>query len=270
VQGTRDAHVGWAYAGHGEFLPRARTFVLDGLAGGHHVEYVGDRPAADLEAELRVFGPVVVQALQAGDATVSTVADYYRFDGRTLVDAPGSVAARLQATGDALDRGRAGLRAVVDATSVARTAEQRAAVGQFEYLVGRAMSVQPLGALCAYDVEQIGPDAAAELACLHPRAESPFLLYAQDDVEGHLAGEIDLSSYGQFERALTHALPNCGADTWVLDCSDLAFIDHHALILLDRFALRAGKRVRLRGCDATLGQVVSLLELDAVTVEPPA
>lgn len=85
---------------------------------------------------------------------------------------------------------------MVDATAVVCTPQQREAFARFEYLIDQKMSVLPVSAICAYDASELRTTAVAEMACLHPltsRGSTSFQLYAEQDVDFTLAGEIDLS-----------------------------------------------------------------------------
>ena len=74
-----------------------------------------------------------------------------------------SVASRVAATEAALAAGYTGLRVVVDATSLAATVGQRVAYAHYEYLLDRQSSALPLATICAYDLDQLGGAAAAEM-----------------------------------------------------------------------------------------------------------
>lgn len=59
--------------------------------------------------------------------------------------------------------------------------QRRDAFARYEHLLDRRMSTEPISALCAFDVAELGHSAVAELACLHPFTSdgaSPFRLYA--------------------------------------------------------------------------------------------
>src|ERR671910_2040770 len=113
---------------------------------------------------------------------VALVDEVYVFSGPDRVVNPmQSVAARVAATEDALAAGYTGLRAVVDATTLASTSAQRAAYAHYEYLLDQQSSLLPLGTICAYDTAALGSAAVAEMACLHPfasRGACTFRLYA--------------------------------------------------------------------------------------------
>ncbi len=142
---------------------------------------------------------------------VSPVGDFYRFAGHSdVVNPVAAVAARVDATEKALAAGYTGFRAVVDATAVVRSAEQREAFACFEHLLDREMCVRPVSTLCAYDVGELGSTAVAELACLHPLANpgsAPFQLHAERDVDFALAGDIDLACDELFATTVRRVVP---------------------------------------------------------------
>jgi len=182
------SHVGWGYAGRVELRTRAWEYLLDGVAAGQRIEFVGSGTVQALRAEVAGFtdgDPNFGQdAIDQGAFRVALVDEVYAFSGAgRVVDPDRSAAARAAATQDALAAGYTGLRAVVDATTLAGTVGQRVAYAHYEYLLDQQSSVLPLATICAYDVARLGSAAVAEMACLHPLTSpgaSPFRLYTND------------------------------------------------------------------------------------------
>jgi anti-anti-sigma factor len=266
------SHVGWGYTGRTELGPRAWEYLLDGVAAGQRIEFVGSGSVDALQAELAGFAernPCFGQdVVDRGAFRVALVDEVYAFSGAgRVVDPDRSVTARAAATEDALVAGYTGLRAVVDATALTGTVVQRVAYAHYEYLLDQQSNVLPLATICAYDVVQLGTAAVAEMTCLHPltnRGASAFRLYTDDGAAFTLAGEIDFSSTGQLADTLDRLLPLMSGSELVVDGQQLEFIDHHGLLVLDRCAARRGIRLALytpRGTVAQIAEVIGLQHL---------
>jgi anti-anti-sigma regulatory factor len=266
-------HVCWAYQDRVEFRVRAREYIADGIALGQWIEYVGCGSAEELREELaglEGIGPV----LESGGIGVSSVGDFYEFPDPSgdVVDPLRTVATRVVATEKALAEGFTGLRAILDRTAVARTARQRAAFARFEYLIDQQMSALPVTALCAYDLCELGRAAVAEMACLHPLASAgatPFHLYAEQDAEFALAGELDLSCADLFATTLERIAPLCCGPELVVDGGGLEFIDHQRLLMLVEQARRASATIVLHTTRPGVGRIIELLDVEGVRVESP-
>jgi hypothetical protein len=206
---------------------------------------------------------------------VALVDDVYVFSGPDRVVNPvQSVAARVAATEGALAAGYTGLRAVVDATTLAGTSAQRAAYAHYEYLLDQQSSTLSLGTICAYDTATLGGAAVAEMACLHPftsRGASTFRLYAHDGAAFALAGEVDCSSVVQFAdtlgRVLPLVLPLVPGPELVVDGRELEFIDHRGLLVLDRCAGQLGLRLAMQTHRQTAAHIAEALGLQHLRVE---
>ena len=269
------SHVGWGYADRAEFRTRAREYLLDGIAAGQRVEFVGSGTVAALRAELTGSSEGIPQfrrdVVGQDVLRVALVDEVYTFSGTgRVVDPNRSAEARALATEDALADGYTGLRAVVDATALAGTAVQRAAYAHYEYLLDRQSTVLPLATICAYDSARLGPVAVAEMACLHPlasRGASAFRLYTDDGAAFALAGEIDFSSVGQLAETLGRVLPLMSGPELVVDGRELEFIDHRGLLVLDRCAGQQGVRLALQTPRETVAQIAEAIGLPHLRVE---
>ena len=269
------SHVGWGYAGRLELRTRVWEYLLDGVAAGQRIEFVGSGGAEALRAELAGFAdrdPNFGQgAVDRGSFRVALVDEVYAFSGAGRVVDPGrSVTRRVEATEDALAAGYTGLRAVVDATALTGTVAQRVAYAHYEYLLDQQSSALPLATICAYDVAQLGSAAVAEMACLHPltsRGASAFRLYTGDGAAFTLAGEVDFSSTGQLADTLDRVLPLMSGSELVVDGRQLEFIDHRGLLVLDRCAGRRGIRLSLCTRRETVAQVAEVIGLQHLRVD---
>ena len=258
-----------------ELRTRAWEYLLDGVAAGQRIEFVGSGGAEALRAELAGFAdrdPNFGQgAVDRGSFRVALVDEIYAFSGAgRVVDPDRSVTRRVAATEDALAAGYTGLRAVVDAAALTGTVAQRVAYAHYEYLLDQQSSALPLATICAYDVAQLGSAAVAEMACLHPltsRGASAFRLYTDDGAAFTLAGEVDFSSTGQLADTLDRVLPLMSGSELVVDGRQLEFIDHRGLLVLDRCAGRRGIRLSLCTRRETVAQVAEVIGLQHLRVD---
>lgn len=245
--------------------------MTDGIAAGQWVEFVGSGSAEQLLDELLLLDGIE-QAVDDGDIGFSSVWDFYRFSRQPgVVDPAASVDVRSAAAKDALAAGYTGFRAVVDATEVVRTVQQREAFARFEHLMDQEMSSHPVSGMCAYDVGELGRQAVAEMACLHPVTSeglASFRLYADRGVGLALAGEVDITGLDLLATALDRVLPlsSVGPEL-VVDGRGLEFINHRGLLAMDRHAAANDRRMTLRSSSAVLVDVARLLPLAALRVE---
>lgn len=267
---TAFGHLCWAYRSRSEFRARVAEYIADGVASGQWVEYVGAGEAGALRDELRAL-PGIPDALDEGRIGVSTVRDFYRFIGDTdVVDAEATVAVRLAAAERKLQEGHAGFRAVVDATAVVRSPSQREAFARFEYLTDREMRLLPASALCAYDARELGIAAVSELACLHPfvnEGATPFRLYAEEDVDFGLAGEIDVAAHALLDIAARRVVGRAEDARLTVDGRALEFIDHRGLCVLERHAREQARGLVLRTCSPTVARMAELLDFSSLRVQ---
>lgn len=267
------SHLCWAYRDRSEFRARAGECMAGAYAAGQWIEYVGEGDAEALWDELAGLDGVE-EILDGGGVGVSSVHEFYEFVGHSdVVDPITAVAKRVAATEQAVAAGYTGFRIVVDATPVARTPEQREAFARFEYLVDREMAALPVSALCAYDVSELGTAAVSEMACLHPLVNDGsalFRLYADQDVEFALAGEIDLSDGALFATTLGRTVALSSGPELIVDGRGLEFIDHRGLLAVECQAREHDREVVLRSRSATVARMAELLPLKALRVEVDA
>lgn len=239
-------HLCWAFRSKAEWADRAAEFSAAGIAAGQCIKLLGDASTADLRSELAELVSSMPSGRAAGadPAEARDLADYFRFARDGILDPDASIAAHMAAIDDALVAGYAGLRLVIDATATARTDAQRDAAARLEYLADRGVRSLPVGGMCGYDVEELGPDAVAEVACMHPfisRGAAPFRLYAERDADFGLAGTIDdVTAVGLFRTALERTGPPAGSEL-IVDARRAEFICGRALAELDAYAARMGR-----------------------------
>jgi anti-anti-sigma regulatory factor len=259
-------HLGWGYRGRAELLERTAEYLADGLALGQWVELVGEGGRDALRERLASL-PGGECALAQGRAAVCPVEDFYVFTRDRVVDPEASVVRRAGATYRALGRGFSGFRTIVNATAVTRTAEAREAFARFERLMDARMSVLPVSALCAYDLDELGP-VADELICLHPLSGpgAGFRLFSLDGgATLGLAGELDLSTRSVLHVTLERLLAE-PAPPPRLDLSAVQYVEHDALLALDELARQQGRVVTLTSSQRVVARLLDLLSLQHLSL----
>jgi anti-anti-sigma regulatory factor len=265
-------HLGWGYRDRAEFLRHAAAYIADGLRHSQRIAYVGEASGESLRAELTAMSQID-QRLDWGDVEITPATEYYHFRPGDVIDAEPVVARCVAAAERAIDDGYRGLRTVVDVTPLARTPEQRDALARLEYLVDHEMAARPYALLCGYDTAELST-AAAELVCLHPfvgKGSVPFRIYANPDADVHfaLAGEIDAASNDLFTTTLQRIWPLMTDHTLRIDASNLEFIGHQQLRMLEESAREQDRKVVLCTNQRTAVRLVDLLDLSNVRVEAP-
>ncbi len=244
-------HLCWAYHSKAEWADRAAEFAAAGIAVGQCVKLVGDASTADIRSDLagRVSSEAAGDAANAAPAEALELADFFRFASDGIIDPEATVEAHWAEIDYALAAGYTGLRVISDGTPLVRTDEQRGAAARLDYLADRKMSALPASAMCGYDVEQLGPAAVAEVACMHPfisRGAAPFRLYAVDDADFGLAGIIDeATAGGLFRTALDRTDPPAGSDL-IVDARRAEHLCDLALAELDAYAASTGRTAVVR------------------------
>lgn len=265
-------HLCWAYRGKADWAHRAAEFSADGLAAGECVKLIGDASTEGLRWELAEL----VRSMAEGSATdgdpveVAELTTFHRFTSDGIVDAHATMAAHHKALDDALAAGYTGLRFVVEETPIARTDAQRDAAARMEFLGDRAANSLPVGSMCGYDVEELGPDAVAEIACVHPyinRGAAPFRLYAVDDADFGLAGTVDDdTAEGLFRTTLGRTDQPAGAEL-IVDARRAEFLADRALAELDAYAARMGQTAVVRTRTSTLPSPAARPALSCLTID---
>lgn len=263
-------HLGWGFCDRTEFLTRAGEYLADGLDCHQRVEYVGDNSREALRAELAAM-PKIADRAHAGDIAVTPAREFYAMPaGRDVVNPHLAMANWMATIQTALDNGHTGHRTVVDATGMARTPEQRAALARFEFLSDKqAATAHPVSALCGYDLNQLGTHAN-ELICLHPyisQRAPRFQLYAQPH-ECVLTGDVDAATDDLFTATLDHIAP-LTTNIISIDAQHLEFIGHRQLLELNQHAHRHHQQVILRAPQPITIRLVDLIKPTNVAIQPP-
>lgn len=255
-------HVCWSFRDESELHAVVSDLVADATSNGDRFTYFGSRPAAELLADLsEVEG--ARQLIDRGAAQVVSFQDVSRGAG---VQPP---SAFLTAAEEAVDDGFSGLRALSDSTEVVRSEDGKASYLEWEPLLDRQLLVSPLRMVCAYDRSVLGGDVVDDIAALHPLVSKParFQLFAADDADLAMCGELDSSAVQMFQRTLERFRPQLTEGRLTIDASNVRFLNHRILLLLDRYAETAGiDRIELRGAPSSTVRISALLDLQRLQV----
>lgn len=257
----RHDHVCWTYGPDDDLGSAVVDFLTEGIAAGQRVAYTAEAS----EAALRE----VVAGLACRDEFVASgalllLSHAGAYDGAEALDPAEQVSAYASLTRHALHDGFTGFRIAAEATPLVRDVGRRQTFVRYEQLVDRYMAGEPFAAMCAYDVTELGSEAIAEIACVHPavRGEAPpFQVFAVGGSAAAVMGEIDGFCAELFGRVIDDMTSTVTA----VDVSGLRFIDHHGLLVLDRFARDRGG-LALTGATPMVRRVSDLLGLDHLRV----
>jgi anti-anti-sigma regulatory factor len=257
-------HVCWPFRGMDALAAAARDYVAEGLDRDERVSFCTISPTGMQHAVISD----VAQVGTPSDGRVPVLVPLTPVAGWEPTVSP--VEAFGAMTSMAVAEGHTGLRVFTDATEIARDliGRQQWVVG--EHLIDRYVLDHPAAVLCGYDVDLLGVEVLAEVACVHALtggAPCPFLLRAAGGAGGlALSGEVDRESAVD----LYHALILIAGDLpgpLRLDLSEHEFIDQTALVALDRAASVLGTRIHLVGASPLTARVVDALHLTGVTAQ---
>ncbi|GAA4706542.1 hypothetical protein GCM10023215_53770 [Pseudonocardia yuanmonensis] len=260
-------HYCLAFDDRAEFRRQATTFLREGVEHGDRVLYVADATDAELTEVAAELG----SAARPGAVEVASARSMYGAD--EVVDPAVQVRTYAEATAEALAAGFRGLRAAAEITVLVRSAAQRDAFARYEQRIDRFMTAHPFSAVCAYDRGALGASAVAELACVHPAASAgatPFRFFAREGVDAALGGEVDRTGRELLARTLDRAELDLRGGELVLDATELGFLDHRGLLLLDELGRREEVVVALRGAPGVVRRMAGLLQLAQVRVDTAA
>jgi len=265
-------HLCWAYRSKADWADRAVEFAADGIAAGQRVELVGDAGTASLRSELAdlISSMPVSRSAHAGQVGTSDLAEMHRWTSGEIVDIHAIIAARQALVDDCLRGGYTGLRTVTDSTPGACTDAQRDVAARLEHLGDHKMMSQPISAMCSFDIEAMGADAVAEMACMHPFTSpgaSPFRLYGEHDADFGLAGTIDdATAGGLFRKTLKRTEPPAGNEL-IVDARRAELIGDRALAELNAHAARMGRTAVLRMTESQSPNPAALSSLSSLMID---
>lgn len=240
-------HLGWGFRDRREFRRRAAEDLTDGVRQGQFTVFVGGGTPGALTAELADVRETMSADVADAAVTVIPAERFYSYvPGTDVVDPETSVAERVAATERAVADGYTGFRAVVDATTVARTGAQRQAFARFEILVDQQMARFPVSALCAYDLAEL--DGAEDLVCLHPFVNDDggaYRIFADRDADVAVAGAVDAEHAAAVVDAVSTALPPASGAAVTVDAAGADHLAAECVRGLDRAARRDGRSITL-------------------------
>jgi hypothetical protein len=233
-----DGHACWGFDRTEEFVEAALEFLEDGLRHGQRLAYVGSEPIDEQRERLAPLGDVG-RMLDSGMLQLFELGHLYRVG--EPVDSEAQMAIYLGATEAAQAEGYTGLRVAAQVTDLVTAPHTWEAHLRWESTADRLLAPKSLAALCGYRREALPPQLMADLAAVHPAANTaaetfPFHLFGEGE-ELALSGEVDLFSGEALERVLDLAATE--GQPPPLNLEALQFIDHHGAEVLARRGCRA-------------------------------
>jgi hypothetical protein len=260
-------HLGWGYRHRHELARRANEYLTDGLRQGQYVVYVGEGTRSALNRQLDSVRRRMPADVADAWVEVTPLDEFYVLQpGSDVVDPEASVMARVAATEHAVAQGFAGFRAVVDVTAVARTEAQREAFTLFEFLIDQHMARLPVSALCAYQLNELGP-AAGKLVCLHPyvnTGSTPIRIYNGIGTDLAISGHLTPDSHDDVIDVLRLAWRRGGRSELSIDATAATSdLDAANLLLtrVDAAAARDGMTLTVWTSSADMTRLIDRLGL---------
>lgn len=245
-------HVAWCGEGTAGLDAIARDVFSAAAGRGEQMLLVSDPPDPERLAGLDDAD----ELLGRGALQVAGVEETYR----NIFDLVAQLAAFTELVDRALGAGYSGLCVVGDNSRfVANDSEgDFAAWLAWETAADRLQAVRPVTGVCYFDRQIVPPDRLKEVASIHPVLSSglgtPMFQIFVDGDALRLVGEVDALSADSLHRTLASAATSGG----VVDVSGVVFMDHRALLTLDRVARERGG-LRIRGVRPFLRRVWDLL-----------
>lgn len=258
-----------ALSDEAELERAAAGFLAEGLSQGERVGYFGWGGSDSLRVRVSGIGGVD-ELFGRGVVQVRSLDEWFRRD--EVPDPSSLVSFWAEATNAAMEAGFTALRVVTDTTPWAEKRPQRDAFLCTERFVDRYRLDHRFAQLCVGSRDVLSDDAVAEVACIHASSvggEVPFHLHAALDADLALDGEADAFAAPLLERVVNCVRCGDSNTELVIDAAGLKFISHQSLLVLERHAERSNTTtVTLRGTSRSARQVVDLLGLKRVRVEP--
>jgi hypothetical protein len=250
-------HVAWCGEGTDDLYALAGVALAAGAARHEKLLLVAEDPDA---GRLGALGDLE-RLLHSGQLELHSIGEVYATGSdfnpaRQLAIFQGVLAS-------ALAQGYTGIRVVADNTPFISGEEEAFRRWlAWEQLTDRFQARSEVTGVCYFDSGAVDSERLADLAALHPvrsaTSEPPrFNVFADDDAV-LLTGTFDSWSARRFTRIIT-ATP---ADAPLLvDLSRAEFVDHRALLALNRAATEA-RPVLIRGADPAMRQLPGLLGIE--------
>lgn len=254
---TTHDHVAWSGHGLDELYQVAVTTFTAAVERGQQLMFVADDPDPTRLDGLAGRDDL----LDRGALQLVSVADTYS----EPMDMAAQQAAFETALDAALVEGYTGICVVAD-NSVSACGDDFAAWLEWEATADRLQSARPITGVCFFDAERVPEERLADVAALHPvvsedLGDASYRLFTDEGVV-RVIGDLDTFGAEQLQRILRSAPPLIGG---VLDITDVGFVDHTALLTLNRAA--AGDTLRVRGAKPVVRRLWDLLDVPAPTLE---
>jgi anti-anti-sigma regulatory factor len=251
----------WVYDDPRDLDTAAARFLAGGLARGERLLVVGDGMIETLNRNILPFGGTDA-LLDAGALHVLDLSTAYDCTARS------TPAQQLEfcdaATRRARDDGFTGLRVAAEVSALAADPASRPALVRWERLADDFMaSGSGFTAMCAYRAD-LGNDALAEVATVHPFVRGPEgvppFQVVHDEARVVLTGCVDTFTADRLGRVLA----DCPAarPSAVLDLSLLEFVDVAGCRTMARWAQGLGGPLQVTGASRLVRRMWRLLGLD--------
>jgi N-acyl-D-aspartate/D-glutamate deacylase len=221
---------------------------------------VGDEPDRDWLTGIEN----VDELLERGALRLTSVDDAYAHR-----DDPAAQLAQFEATLDqALSDGYAGLTVVADNSRMLEGGQEDfEAWLAWEAAADQLQATRPVLGVCYFDLDRVPAERLIELAAVHPlRCDgfpTPTFQVFCDEERLRVVGELEALYADQVRRVVGSVVSVTGRE---LDLSELEFIDHNTLLMLDEIA-RSGAAVRLRGARDIVRRIWALLDVPTPALE---
>ncbi len=250
-------HVAWCGDGADDLYALARVALAEGAALGEKLLLVADQPDAGKLEPIEDLD----RLLHSAQLELHTIGEVYAAGSdfnpaRQLATFQGVLAsARAQ--------GYTGIRVIADNTPfVTGDEESFQRWLAWEQVTDRFQASSEVTGICFFDSSAIDSDRRADLAAVHPMrlatsGRPRFNMFADDDAI-LMRGTFDTWSARQFGRILT-TTPDDGP--LLVDLAGAEFVDHRALLALNRVATKA-RPVLVRGADPAMRKLPGLLGIE--------
>lgn len=256
-------HVLWCGEGPTELHRVAVSAFSAAAPRGERMFFISDQPRTQQLAalsDLESFTTLV----ENGSLQVLTVGDTY-YD---LFDPDAQRAHFEQALEEALSEGHTGICVVADNSPLAGGSDEEfGAWLAWEATADAIQARKPVTGVCYLDRHAVNAQRMSDISAMHPvlstGVEEPNFRIYVDQESVRVIGELDYWCAEQLRRIL---LSYPKASELVLDLSELSFIDHRALLVMDHVA-RRGHDLRVRGARPIVHRLWEHLGLEKAQLE---
>lgn len=243
------------------------------LKPGSHVCWIVDEPATYVSGTQELlrdaahhgqkpvlFGPEESSALvELGQLASMAVDPSMTFLGGAKLDRDTMFTHFREHTAMARLEGYSGLRVVADMDWIVATQADIGSIVSFELILGRVVQELEATIVCAYRASTFGFEAIRSVLSVHEidvGGEAPqFRLFAVGGGAWRLSGEVDLAVASTFAAAVALA---AGDGDWIVDVSDLEFIDVAGMRQIADASSISEKKIRCLGASPKLRRMWEL------------